>query len=86
VQTATSILDKQTTEQKYALLQVRGIVFDELPGWQRYGAGLYWQSYEKAGFNPRTGQSVSATRRKIHIERDLLTGASYAQFLRNFLV
>jgi tRNA(His) 5'-end guanylyltransferase len=86
MQAATNALDKQTTEQKHALLQARGIVFDELPGWQRYGAGLYWQSYQKAGFNPRTGQSVSATRRKIHIERDLLTGESYAQFLRSFLV
>jgi len=85
VQAATDVLDKQTTEQKYALLQARGIVFHELPAWQSDGAGLYWQSYQKMGFNPRTGQNVLSTRRRIVVNRELPTGESYARFIADFL-
>lgn len=85
VQAATQALDKQTTEQKHALLQARGIAFDALPNWQHYGAGLYWVAYEKAGFNPRTSQNVSAIRRKVHIERTLPSGEEYTRFLETLL-
>jgi hypothetical protein len=43
----------------------RGINFNDLPLWQRRGAGLYWQRYQKTGTNPLTQEVVSTTRRQL---------------------
>jgi tRNA(His) 5'-end guanylyltransferase len=63
------------------LLLEHGIDFDELPGWQRRGVGLYWRAHEKAGYNPLTHASVSATRRAVERDFDLPTGQDYAALL-----
>ncbi|WP_212648223.1 hypothetical protein [Deinococcus hopiensis] len=52
-----------------------------MPTWQRRGTGLYWETYEKEGFHPVTGQAVKAQRR-IRIDRDLPMKDEYGAFLR----
>ncbi len=82
---ATASLDRQTIAQKYALLQERGIDFDALPSWQRRGVGLYWENYEKLGFNPRTNANTVASRRRVCINRELPNSDDYVCFLSELL-
>jgi tRNA(His) 5'-end guanylyltransferase len=66
-------------------LQERGILFDALPAWQRRGAGLWWENYEKTGVNPLTGESAVAIRRRVKLERELPFGEDYADLLLEFM-
>ena len=59
-----------------------GINFNDVPAWQRRGTGLYWQSYEKPGTNPKTGETVTALRRRIHVDEELPVGDAYAAFVQ----
>jgi tRNA(His) 5'-end guanylyltransferase len=79
---ATAILKKQTAAFKNELLFQHGINFNELPAWQRRGVGLYWESYEKEGYNPKLKQSVSARRRRVRVESELPMKDEYSRFLR----
>jgi hypothetical protein len=56
-----------------------------LPAWQRLGVGLYWESYEKVGFNPRIGKNTLATRRRIVTNRNLPIGEDYERFVETLL-
>ena len=54
-----------------------GLTEEELPQWQRFGSGLFWESYEKEGVNPLTGEVCLATRQRIRVENDLPQGNAY---------
>ncbi len=82
VKQATSALERLSVADKNELLFRSGINFNEVPMWQRRGIGLYWESYEKSGFNPLTKQPVAATRRRIKTDLDLPMKDSYGEFLR----
>ncbi len=74
-------LAQLTTEEKRALLAEHAIDFDALPGWQRVGTGLFWETYEKRGFNPKTQTETTAVRRRIAREENLPQGDAYGQML-----
>lgn len=78
-QQAERELRSRTTEGKRQLLLDHGIVFDELPTWQRTGVGLYWESYTKEGKDPRTGKTALAERRRIRVVKDLPVGRAYGE-------
>jgi len=82
---ATAQLERQSVGFKNELLFQSGTNFNDLPLWQKRGAGLYWESYEKEGFNPKTGTTVTATRRRIKIDRELPVGDAYKTFVTAFL-
>jgi tRNA(His) 5'-end guanylyltransferase len=82
---ATSELRGKNLAQKNELLFQRGINFNEVPTWQRRGTGLYWEEYEKEGFNPREQKKVVALRKRVKIDRDLPMKDDYNQFLRRIL-
>ena len=48
-------------------LFLRGFNIREAEEWQRYGTIIYWGTIEKEGFNPITGEKVTARRRRIHL-------------------
>lgn len=52
VQQATNYLHGRTVAEKNELLFQHGINFNALPNWQKRGVGLYWESFEREGFNP----------------------------------
>lgn len=79
---ATNLLDHQSVGFKNELLFQRGINFTDVPEWQRRGLGLYWETYEKEGFNPLTQQAVTATRRRIKVDRNLPVREDYSAFIR----
>ena len=62
-----------------------GINFDDLPAWQRRGAGLYWDEFEHQGENPVTGERVVARRRRICHDLELPTKDAYSALLRDLM-
>ena len=81
---ATVRLEGQPVSFKNELLFSHGINFDKLPAWQKRGVGVYWEEYEKAGFNPVTGQTEIAARRRLRVDDALPLGQKYAQMITGF--
>lgn len=85
VSAATQQLKSQTVTYKNELLFQHGINFNDLPAWQRRGTGLAWETYEKPGFNPKTGEAVTATRRRLAEDANLPLGDAYSEYIRAIL-
>jgi tRNA(His) guanylyltransferase len=84
---ATHSLLSASTASKNELLFQRGINFNDLPNWQKRGIGLYWETYQKQGNNPLTGESsLSNPRRRIKQDFDLPMKDQYDQFILNLIV
>jgi tRNA(His) 5'-end guanylyltransferase len=82
---ATTALEHVSVSAKNELLFEHGINFNELPLWQRRGIGVYWQSYQKEGLNPKTGQTVLATRRRLYPDMALPMKDEYSLLLEQFI-
>lgn len=82
---ATRQLEGASQSDKNELLFAHGINFNDLPAWQKRGTGLYWETYQKEGFNPITQESVPAQRRRICVNAELPMKDEYAAFLHNLL-
>ncbi|MGE0489706.1 MAG: tRNA(His) guanylyltransferase Thg1 family protein [Vulcanimicrobiota bacterium] len=82
---ATARLAGASRADKNELLHQRGVNFNEVPLWQRRGTGLGWESYDKPGFNPLTGQAVTAQRRRLRRYDDLPMKEGYAEFIRELI-
>lgn len=82
---ASAALLRQRSEAKHELLFEHGVSFADLPAWQRRGSGLSYETYDKEGFNPKTGQAVLARRRRVRVEGDLPMGEEYAALLRRLV-
>ncbi|WP_021595264.1 tRNA(His) guanylyltransferase Thg1 family protein [Actinomadura welshii] len=82
---ATRELDRTSVSAKNELLFARGINFNEVPAWQRRGVGLWWETYEKQGHDPIRNVDVTATRRRVHVERDLPMKDPYRDLARTIL-
>jgi tRNA(His) 5'-end guanylyltransferase len=85
--TATEKLARLSVGDKNELLyQQANINFNDLPGWQKRGIGLYWESYQKEATNPQTGESVFATRRRIKVDLELAMKNDYSNFVRDLVI
>ncbi len=82
---ATEALEGQSVAYKNELLFQNGINFDKLPSWQKRGIGVYWDTYEKQGFNPKTGKTEIATRRGLKVDMELPLREAYAGFISDML-
>jgi tRNA(His) guanylyltransferase len=82
---ATSMVDGKGVDFKNQLLFERGINFNDLPAWQRRGSGLYWETYEKVGFNPIKQLDVITSRRRIKVDRELPMKGEYRNFIQQIL-
>ena len=78
---ATAVAEGRTVAEKNELLLSRGINFNELPAWQRRGVGVVWESYDKVGQDPRTGEPTVATRRRLSTRLELPMGEAYSRFV-----
>jgi len=85
VAAATKKLEGLSSAAKIALLADLGIDFEQAPGWQKNGFGIYWETYEKEGRNPRTGEIVPAVRQRLRQDRQLPLGKDYGRFVLAFL-
>jgi tRNA(His) guanylyltransferase len=78
---ATRQLEGTTVAEKNELLFQHGINFNDLPAWQKRGTGVRWELYEKEGVNPKTGERVSAVRRRLAVDRALPLGDAFARII-----
>lgn len=78
---ASRALDGARTAEKNDLLFRHGINFNDLPTWQRRGIGVWWETYQHAGFDPVRGTPVTTTRRRVKTERDLPMKDGYRQLI-----
>ncbi|MFD1045043.1 tRNA 5'-guanylyltransferase, partial [Kibdelosporangium lantanae] len=49
---ATKALEGANASAKNELLYRHGVNFNEVPTWQRRGVGLWWETYERPGYDP----------------------------------
>jgi len=82
---ATAAMAGLSTAAKNELLFQHGINFNDLPLWQKRGAGLYWEEYDRPAKNPLTGEAVSARRRRVKHDLDLPMKEDYSAFLHALL-
>lgn len=75
-------LERRNFSWKNEFLFQRGINFNEVPMWQRRGAGVYWEEYEKEGSNPITKEMVTVGRRRTKIDVELPAGDEYDAFIQ----
>lgn len=85
VEAATHHLRGLSTTAKTGLLLQHGIPFHNLPPWQKHGIGLYWEAYEKPGFNEVLHQPTTATRRRLTVNYELPLRDAYSTFIRYLL-
>lgn len=83
--TATTRLLRMSVANKNELLFQNGINFNELPNWQKRGAGIFWERYQKPGKNPKTGEEVLAERRRLKCELDLPMKDAYNRYISDLL-
>lgn len=81
---ATSALEGISVAAKNELLFQHGINFNELPNWQKRGTGIYWETYEKEAWNPKTETKVFAERRRLKIDFELPMRDEYSAFIGGF--
>lgn len=82
---ATKALEGTSFADKNELLHGHGVNFNEVPAWQRRGVGLSWETFERPGFDPVRGTEVTATRRRVHVDRDLPMKDEYRDHVRRLL-
>ncbi len=78
-------LDRSAKSFKTALLSRHGVAFDNVVAWQRRGVGIYWESYEKEGFDPIARKAVFASRRRLTANMDLPANEDYDALVRQIL-
>ena len=82
---ATRQLHGRNFSWKNEMLFQRGLNFNDFPGWQKRGSGIYWQNYEKVGRNPLTGEEARAVRRRVFCDENLPLGDAYSSMLGRLL-
>ncbi len=82
---ATKKLEKLSTKEKNELLFKYGFNFNDFPNWQKRGIGLYWESVEKEGFNPKSKQKVSSFRQQLKTEYELPMKDKYDAFILDII-
>lgn len=78
---ATREIEGKSTSFKNELLFQNGINFNEIPSWQKRGIGMYWQTFDKEGWNPIKKEKIVTKRRGIKIDMELPLGNAYSQFI-----
>lgn len=85
VQQATAHLSGMSVPDKNELLFQQGINFNNLPDWQKRGVGVYWEEYDKQALNPKTGEAVVTSRRRLKANLALPMKEDYSEFVRGLI-
>jgi tRNA(His) 5'-end guanylyltransferase len=78
-QRATALVEGPA-QRKHDFLHERGINVAEVPAWQRRGSCIVRETYQREGYNPKTGESAQATRRRLARREDLPRGEEFRAF------
>jgi tRNA(His) 5'-end guanylyltransferase len=82
---ATERLKGVGFDDKNELLFQRGVNFNDLPVWQKRGTGVFWEEYERIGYDPIAQERVKAIRRRVKIDRNIPKGDDYGIFIQELL-
>ncbi len=82
---ATQQIVGLSVADKNELLFQEGINFNNVPQWQKRGVGIYWQTIEKEGFNPKTQQKTVVKRQQLHVNTELPMKEAYSAFVKGFV-
>lgn len=82
---ASKYLLEMSVGQKNELLFSKGINFNGLPNWQKRGIGIYWEKYEKNGYNPIKCETVVAIRNRLKIDLELPMKDEYSEFINTLI-
>ena len=82
---ANEFLLNMPVSQKNEFLFQKGINFNELPNWQKRGIGVYWEKYEKNGYNPITCEKVTAIRNRLNVDLELPMKDQYSNFIASLI-
>jgi tRNA(His) guanylyltransferase len=82
---AMATFQGKSLSDKIALLSQYGITYDELPTWQRRGTGLYWETFEKVGYDPVQKRERVGIRRRVKVDKALPLKEAYEVFIQHFL-
>lgn len=82
---ANDQLLRLSTSEKNEMLFQRGVNFNDLPRWQKRGVGVVWERYAKVATNVRTGEAVTASRRRLTPIYELPMGDEYSNFVKKLL-
>jgi tRNA(His) guanylyltransferase len=82
---AMALFERKSLADKIELLHLHGINYEELPIWQRRGSGLYWETFEKVGYDPVQGHERVGIRRRVKVDEELPLKEEYGAFIQQFL-
>ena len=82
---ATHELEGKSVAFKNEKLFSLGVNYNDTPLWQRRGIGLYYRKVMIDGFNPISGQTVKAERRRLGVDEALPMGDAYRALLRELM-
>jgi tRNA(His) guanylyltransferase len=82
---ATQALHRRSIAAKNELLFQNGINYNDLPGWQRRGSAVLWETYGKPSVNPLTAERVVAQRRRLGRSLELPVRAAYRRWLADLV-
>ena len=85
LESTNKLLGLSVAEKNEFLFQ-NGVNFNDLPSWQKRGAAVYWEDYQKPAVNPKTGEAVFAPRRRLTHDLELPIGEQYGAFIGQFVV
>ena len=84
-QATNKLYGMSVAEKNELLFQKRNLNFNDVPGWQKRGIGIYWESFDKQAKNPITGEAVTAVRRRIKVDMALPMKDEYSYFIKNIM-
>jgi len=82
---ATEFLSKKSVAFKNEFLFENGVNFNDIPNWQKRGVGIYWQSYEKVGFNQKDKTENICIRKQLNVNLELPMKEEYEKFIKDFI-
>jgi len=82
---ATRHLEGKSTADKNQFLFENGINYNDLPAWQKRGVGFQYETFDSSSVNLKTGNVVSASRKKLIKQMTLPLNAEYESLIRKIL-
>ena len=79
---ATKFLSGKSIAFKNQFLFENGINFNNLPNWQKRGVGLYWEKYDKIGFDMNASEETAITSNRIKVDMELPMKEKYDEFIQ----
>jgi tRNA(His) 5'-end guanylyltransferase len=70
-------------EAKKEAVATYGPAFGERPAWQRRGVGIWFETVEKRGYDPKAQRQTKVLRHRLHHEFHLPVGAGYRELVAN---